>query len=83
MDVSESLFLLVFYRGNKKEILGAEKVYVCTICDCKRNYSHFQLFPRLKGDTIGYQNFAIDEGILLDYKETAELYRIKLKNILG
>lgn len=66
-----------------KEILGAEKVYMCTICDGRRNHLHFQLFPRLKGDTIGYQNFVKDEGILMEYKEVAELYRTRLKNILG
>lgn len=66
-----------------KEILGAEKVYMCTICDGKRNHLHFQLFPRLKGDTIGYQNFTKDEGILMEYKETAVLYRDRLKNMIN
>ncbi|MDF2872221.1 MAG: hypothetical protein K0R05_3796 [Anaerocolumna sp.] len=61
-----------------KEILDAEKVYMCTICDGKRNHLHFQLFPRLKGETIGYQNFTKEEGILMDYKEEAELYTAKL-----
>ena len=32
--------------------LGAEKVYVCTMCDGKRNHLHFQLIPRLAGDAI-------------------------------
>ena len=65
-----------------KEILGAKKVYMCTICDGKRNHLHFQLFPRLEGDTTGYLNFVKDEGILMDYKETAELFRDRLKNML-
>ncbi len=65
-----------------KEILGAEKVYMCTICDGKRNHLHFQLFPRLKGEPIGYVNFVRDEGILVDYHETIELYRQKIKRIL-
>lgn len=64
-----------------KKILGAEKVYMCTICDGKRNHLHFQLFPRLKGEKIGYQNFVREEGILIDYQETADLYRNALKNI--
>lgn len=64
-----------------KEILGAEKVYMCTICDGKRNHLHFQLFPRLKGESIGYQNFVREEGIIKDYMETAELYRKSLKDI--
>lgn len=64
-----------------KEILGAEKVYMCTICDGKRNHLHFQLLPRLKGETIGYQNFVKEEGVLVDYLETANMYRKALKNI--
>ena len=64
-----------------KEILGAEKVYMCTICDGKRNHLHFQLLPRLKGETIGYQNFVREEGVLTDYQETADLYREALRNV--
>lgn len=66
-----------------KEILGAEKVYMCTICDGKRNHLHFQLFPRLKGEPIGYTNFVRDEGILMDYHETAELYTKKMYEIIN
>lgn len=65
-----------------KEIIGAEKVYMCTICDGKRNHLHFQLFPRLKGEPIGYKNFVREEGILMDYHETAEIYRQRLKDIM-
>ncbi len=65
-----------------KEIIGAEKVYMCTICDGKRNHLHFQLLPRLKGETIGYQNFVRDEGIIMDYHETIELYKHKLKELM-
>lgn len=66
-----------------KEILGAEKVYMCTICDGKRNHLHFQLFPRLKGEDAGYIHFVKDEGVLLDYMETAELYRERLRDFNG
>jgi histidine triad (HIT) family protein len=66
-----------------KELIGAEKVYMCTICDGKRNHLHFQLFPRLKGDTIGYHNFAKEEGILVACKEEAQLYKSRLKEMLG
>lgn len=65
-----------------KEIIGAEKVYMCTICDGKRNHLHFQLFPRLKGEAIGFGNFAREEGIIMDYHETVELYKNKLKEII-
>lgn len=66
----------------QKEIIGAEKVYMCTICDGKRNHLHFQLLPRLKGETIGYRHFVREEGIIMDYLETANLFRDKLKTII-
>ncbi|GKX66938.1 HIT family protein [Inconstantimicrobium mannanitabidum] len=65
-----------------KEIIGAEKVYMCTICDGKRNHLHFQLFPRLKGEPRGYQNFVREEGILMDYKEEVELYKCRMKELM-
>ncbi len=63
-----------------KEILGAKKVYLCTICDGKRNHLHFQLFPRYEDDIGGYGHFTKDEGILMDYKETAEEFRKRLED---
>lgn len=66
-----------------KQILGAEKVYMCTICDGKRNHLHFQLFPRLEGDSIGYGNFVKDEGILMDYHDTVEQYRSGLYELMN
>ncbi|MBZ9635112.1 hypothetical protein [Clostridium sp. FP1] len=54
---------------------------MCTICDGKRNHLHFQFFPRLKGEKIGYQNFVREEVILMAYQETAAIYRKTLKNI--
>jgi histidine triad (HIT) family protein len=65
-----------------KEIIGAEKVYMCTICDGKRNHLHFQLFPRLKGEPRGYGNFVREEGIIMDYHETVELYKRKMKEFI-
>ena len=65
-----------------KEILGAEKVYMCTICDGKRNHLHFQLFPRLKGEPIGYNNFVRDEGVLMDYHQTVDTYRSRLPELI-
>ena len=65
-----------------KEIIGAEKVYMCTICDGKRNHLHFQFFPRLKGEPRGYGNFVREEGIIMDYHETVELYKRKMKEII-
>lgn len=65
-----------------KEIIGAEKVYMCTLCDGKRNHLHFSLFPRLKGETIGFKNFVKEDGILMDYHEIVEIYKEKIKKLL-
>ncbi len=65
-----------------KETIGAEKVYMCTICDGKRNHLHFQLFPRLKGEPIGYGNFVREEGVLMDYHETAYKFKARLEAVL-
>ncbi|MGL4772702.1 MAG: HIT family protein [Clostridium sp.] len=65
-----------------KEIIGAEKVYMCTLCDGKRNHLHFSLFPRLKGESIGFKNFVKEDGILMDYHETAEIYKERMKELL-
>lgn len=61
-----------------KELLGAEKVYFCTVCDGKRNHLHFQLLPRFKGETGGYGHFVKDEGVLMDYHEIADIFRNRL-----
>lgn len=63
-----------------KELLGAEKVYLCTICDGKRNHLHFQLLPRLKGEVGGYGHFVKEEGILKDYHEIADVFRTRLES---
>lgn len=65
-----------------KEILGAEKVYITTLCDGKRNHLHFSLFPRLKGESIGFGNFVKEDKILMDYEETVALYKKRLKELL-
>jgi histidine triad (HIT) family protein len=36
----------------------------------------------IKGKTIGFGNFAREEGIIMDYHETVEIYKHKLKGII-
>lgn len=66
-----------------KEIIGAEKVYMCTLCDGKRNHLHFSLFPRLKGDSIGFGNFVKEDCILMDYEEDVKKYQERMKELLN
>ncbi|MGN1029554.1 MAG: HIT family protein, partial [Bacilli bacterium] len=65
-----------------KEIIGAEKVYMCTLCDGKRNHLHFSLFPRLKGESICFKNFVKEDCILMDYSEEVELYKKRMKELV-
>lgn len=65
-----------------KEILQAKKVYMCTICDGKRNHLHFQLLPRLEGEQIGYGHFVREEGILMDYHQDVDIYKKRMKEII-
>jgi len=59
-----------------KEVLGAEKVYLCTMCDGRRNHLHFQLIPRMPGDAItGSKLFVKDRCCLEDHAEPVERLR--------
>ena len=40
-----------------KEVLGAERVYLCTMCDGPVNHFHVQLIPRHPNTPIGSKNF--------------------------
>jgi len=56
-----------------KEVLGTEKVYLCTMCDGRRNHLHFQLIPRLPGDTISGSKLLVkDRNYLEDYTDIAQ-----------
>lgn len=62
-----------------KEKIGAEKVYMCTMCDGNRNHLHFQLLPRLAGETIGSKNFVRERGIITDYRNTVKEFEAALR----
>lgn len=69
-DVSEldedeaALVMMMCLRVIKaiKTSLGAEKVYLNTMCDGPRNHLHLQLFPRYKGEAIGSRRFVLPRG---------------------
>lgn len=59
-----------------KEILGAKKVYMCTMCDGGRNHLHFQLIPRFEGDITGSKLFTKERGIYVeDFNTVIDLRR--------
>jgi diadenosine tetraphosphate (Ap4A) HIT family hydrolase len=53
-----------------KETLGAERVYLCTMCDGEPNHFHIQLIPRHPGVKIGSTNFVRERQ---DYEEDIKL----------
>mgnify|MGYP001809864209 FL=1 len=64
-----------------KEVMNAERVYLCTMCDGKPNHFHLQLIPRFEGTKIGSTNFVKERQ---DYIEDLELIndmKNKIKNI--
>jgi diadenosine tetraphosphate (Ap4A) HIT family hydrolase len=54
-----------------KQVLRTEKVYLCSMCDGRRNHLHFQLIPRMPGDTItGSKLFVKERQRLEDCADT-------------
>jgi histidine triad (HIT) family protein len=49
-----------------KASLGAEKVYVVTMCDGALNHLHVQLLPRLPGDPVGGKLLHGPRRVLVD-----------------
>ena len=76
-DIAQDVFGLVHSTvGALKYSTGAEKVYVNTMCDGRRNHLHFQLVPRLPGDEIrGSRLFVKERSMLTDYSEDIALLR--------
>ena len=61
-----------------KKALGAEKVYLNTMCDGEINHLHFQFFPRYAGDPIGSSRFVSERRPLTNGNEIAQLIRSAL-----
>jgi diadenosine tetraphosphate (Ap4A) HIT family hydrolase len=61
-----------------KSALGAEKVYVNTMCDGLPNHFHLQLFPRYAGDETASKRFVLSRSGLTQAGETASLVRAAL-----
>lgn len=61
-----------------KEVLDAEKVYMCTMCDGGRNHLHFQLIPRDKNCFTGSKVFVKDRGVCAEDVDTINKLREKI-----
>jgi diadenosine tetraphosphate (Ap4A) HIT family hydrolase len=66
-----------------KEGLGAEKVYLNTMCDGGINHFHVQLFPRYPGDPVGSKRFVAPRGPVVDGADTARRIREALLRLIG
>lgn len=79
-DIEAGLVLPVCVRVVKaiKEALGAEKVYLNTMCDGIMNHLHLQLFPRYAGERIGSTRFVAERRPIADGHDTARRIRAAL-----
>jgi diadenosine tetraphosphate (Ap4A) HIT family hydrolase len=66
-----------------KESLGAEKVYLNTMCDGEINHLHLQLLPRYAGEPIGSTRFVAERRPITDGDETTGLIRSALQEADG
>ena len=74
-ETSEIFGLCVRLTNAIKRGLGAEKVYLNTMCDGEINHLHIQLFPRYTGERIGSSRFVAPRGPLNNGGETARRIR--------
>lgn len=63
-----------------KEVLGVERVYLCTMCDTPANHFHIQLIPRHPNAPNGSVNFVKERGEYVESKAHINLIREKLKS---
>jgi len=62
-----------------KEVLGVERVYLCTMCDGKMNHFHVQLIPRHPETPIGSKNFVKERMAYTENPGHINAIREKLK----
>jgi len=61
------------------EVCGAERVYLCTMCDGLANHYHVQLIPRYKGEERGSRNFVKPRGEYVYDPRVVGEFRSKLE----
>jgi hypothetical protein len=62
-----------------KAALGAEKVYLSTMCDGDMNHLHLQLLPCYVGERIGSTRFVVERQPIVDGGDTVRRIRAVLK----
>ena len=66
-----------------KNGIGAEKVYLNTMCDGEITHLHVRLFPRYPGDFIGSSRFVALHGPLTYGEYTASKIRLAFVRVAG
>jgi len=79
-EVCSAIYLLAKKAMNVlKDVLGVERVYLCTMCDGKVNHFHIQLIPRHPNTPIGSKNFVNERKSYIENREHINEVREKLK----
>ena len=63
------------------EVLGCERVYLCTMCDGPANHYHVQLIPRYPHERRGSENFVKPRGTFDLAPETVEEVRRRIRDV--
>ena len=63
-----------------KEVYGAERVYMCTMCDGPNNHYHIQLIPRYAHEKRGSTNFVKPRKNYVYEKEKFEAVKTMILN---
>jgi diadenosine tetraphosphate (Ap4A) HIT family hydrolase len=80
-EETASLFALCTRVANAiKQGLGAERVYLVTMCDGEINHLHVQLLPRYAGESIGSKRFVAPRVPLQGGEELASAIRAELQD---
>ena len=83
-EISDEVCTVVYVFAKKvmnvlKDVLGVERVYLCTMCDGKVNHFHVQLIPRHPNTPIGSKNFINERKSYIENREQINEVRSKLK----
>jgi histidine triad (HIT) family protein len=81
-DVCSKTYLFAQKMMNiLKETLGAERIYLCTMCDGEPNHFHLQLIPRYPETKIGSTNFVRERQDYIEDLKLIECIKNKLIEI--
>ncbi|HOO68467.1 MAG TPA: HIT family protein [Bacilli bacterium] len=79
-EICEKVFVFSKKMMNiLKDVTGALRIYLCTMCDGEPNHFHIQLIPRYSDEPIGKINFIKDRKEYVEDLELINKIKKKLK----